>query len=186
MAPELITADQRRAAKTINFGIIYGISAFGLSKNLGIRPAEAETFIEAYLEQYAGVRRYLDDTLAAVSEEAQVETLYGRVRHLPEIRSSNHNLRENARRMAINARIQGTAADLMKRAMIAVDAALRDRGFGARLLLTVHDELVLEVPETEVEPVREMVRRQMEGVADLVVPLAVDLDVGETWYDAKV
>jgi DNA polymerase-1 len=185
MAPELITADQRRAAKTINFGIIYGISAFGLAKNLGIRPAEAEVFIEAYLEQYAGVRRYIDDTLAAVREDAQVETLYGRVRHLPEIRSSNHNLRENAGRMAINARIQGTAADLMKKAMIAVDAALRGDGYGARLLLTVHDELVLEVPDGEIEPVREMVRREMEDVASLKVPLAVDLDVGDSWYSAK-
>ena len=185
VAPELVTGEQRRAAKTINFGIVYGISAFGLSRNLGIRPAEAEIFIRAYFERYSGVQRYIDETLAAVQEDAAVETLYGRVRRLPDIRSSNHNLRENAGRMAINARIQGTAADLMKMAMIAIHRALEERVSKARLLLTVHDELVLEVPEREVDPVSEIVRREMEGVASLAVPLAVDLDVGQSWYDAK-
>jgi len=185
VAAELVTADQRRAAKAINFGIVYGISAFGLGKNLGIRPAEAEIFIRAYLERYAGVQRYIDETLAAVQEDGRVETLYGRVRWLPDIRSSNHNLRENARRMAINARIQGTAADLMKMAMIAVHQTLRKQALSSRLLLTVHDELVLEVPEGEVDSVSEIVRSEMEGVASLAVPLAVDLDVGESWYDAK-
>ena len=186
VAPELVTSDQRRAAKTINFGIIYGISAFGLGKNLGIRPAEAEIFIRAYLERYAGVQRYIDETLAAVQEDGRVETLYGRVRWLPDIRSSNHNLRENARRMAINARIQGTAADLMKMAMLAVHRRLRRESPDSNLLLTVHDELVLEVRESDLEPVSEMVRHEMEGVASLAVPLSVDLDVGATWYDAKV
>ncbi len=185
VAPELVTADQRRAAKTINFGIIYGISAFGLGRNLGIRPAEAEIFIRAYLERYAGVQAYIDETLAMVQEDGCVETLYGRVRWLPEVRSSNHNLRENARRMAINARIQGTAADLMKMAMIRVDRQLRQQSAGAKLLLTVHDELVLEVPEAEIQAISEIVRREMEGVADLAVPLAVDLDVGDSWYAAK-
>ncbi len=185
VAAELVTVDQRRAAKTINFGIVYGISAFGLGKNLGIRPAEAEIFIRAYLQRYAGVQRYIDETLAAVQEDGRVETLYGRVRWLPEIRSSNHNLRENARRMAINARIQGTAADLMKKAMIAVHQTLRKQALSSRLLLTVHDELVLEVPEGEVDSVSEIVRREMEGVASLAVPLAVDLGVGESWYEAK-
>jgi DNA polymerase-1 len=185
VAAELVTADQRRAAKAINFGIVYGISAFGLGKNLGIRPAEAEIFIRAYLERYAGVQRYIDETLAAVQEDGRVETLYGRVRWLPDIRSSNHNLRENARRMAINARIQGTAADLMKMAMIAVHRTLRQQALSSRLLLTVHDELVLEVPEGEVDSVSEIVRSEMEGVASLAVPLAVDLGVGESWYDAK-
>jgi len=185
VAAEWVTVDQRRAAKTINFGIVYGISAFGLGKNLGIRPAEAEIFIRAYLQRYAGVQRYIDETLAAVQEDGRVETLYGRVRWLPDIRSSNHNLRENARRMAINARIQGTAADLMKKAMIAVHQTLRKQASRSRLLLTVHDELVLEVPEGEVESVSEIVRREMEGVASLAVPLAVDLGVGESWYEAK-
>jgi DNA polymerase-1 len=185
VAAELVTAEQRRAAKTINFGIVYGISAFGLGKNLGIRPAEAEIFIRAYLERYAGVQQYIDETLAAVQEDGRVETLYGRVRWLPDIRSSNHNLRENARRMAINARIQGTAADLMKKAMIAVHQSLREEALSSKLLLTVHDELVLEVPAGEVDPVSAIVRKEMEGVASLAVPLAVDLGVGESWYDAK-
>jgi DNA polymerase-1 len=186
VADGLVTADQRRAAKTINFGIIYGISGFGLAKNLGIRPAEADLFIKAYFEQYAGVKRYIDETLAAVDEEGKVETLYGRVRWLPEVHSSNHNLRENGRRMAINARIQGTAADLMKLAMISLAARLSRDHPDTRLLLTVHDELVLEVPEGDLARVSGAVRQEMEGVAELSVPLTVDLGAGRTWYDAKL
>jgi len=185
VAPDLVTADQRRAAKTINFGIVYGISAFGLGRNLGIRPVEAEIFIRAYFERYPGVQRYIDETLAAVEVEGKVETLYGRVRWLPDIRSSNHNLRENARRMAINARIQGTAADLMKKAMIGLHGRLREKYPRARILLTVHDELVLEVPVEETDQVSKIVRQEMEGVADLAAPLVVDLGVGSSWYDAK-
>jgi len=131
------------------------------------------------------VRRYLDETLAYAEKEGRVETLYGRVRYLPEIQSKNRALRENARRMAINARIQGTAADLLKKAMIAVDCRLRDEHPEARLLLTVHDELVFEVPEGEVEKVAEKVKREMEGVAQLSVPLVVDAGWGRSWYDAK-
>ena len=184
-APELVTTEQRRAAKTINFGIIYGISAFGLAQNLGIHPAEAEVFIRAYLERYAGVQRYMDETLASAESEGKVETLYGRVRWLPDIRSSNRNLRENARRMAINARIQGTAADLMKKAMINLESRLRRDHAETRLLLTVHDELVLEVPDGELEAVAGTVRQEMEEVERLAVPLAVDVGHGRSWYDAK-
>ena len=185
VAEELVTAEQRRAAKTINFGIIYGISGFGLAKNLGVRPAEAEAFIEAYLDRYAGVRRYIEETLVAVEAEGKVETLYGRVRWLPEIHSSNHNQRENGRRMAINARIQGTAADLMKKAMITLDERLQTNHPSSRLVLSVHDELVLEVPTGDIEEVSNVVREEMEGVANLDVPLVVDLGAGRTWYDAK-
>src|SRR5262249_50286861 len=124
VAPELVTGDQRRASKTINFGILYGMSAFGLSQNLGIPKGEADRFITAYLDRYTGVRRYVEDTVRAAEQEGKVATLYGRLRWLPDIRSKNHNLRENARRMAINARIQGTAADLLKMAMIAIDRRL--------------------------------------------------------------
>ncbi len=186
VAAALVTAEQRRAAKTINFGIIYGISPFGLAQNLGIPQADAKRIIEAYLEQYAGVKRYVEETVEQAREEGKVETLYGRVRWLPEIKSRNWNLRENARRMAINARIQGTAADLLKKAMIAADRRLRAEHPEARLLLTVHDELVLEVPEGETEAVGELVRREMERVERLEVPLVVDLGHGPTWYDAKV
>ena len=185
VAPELVTGDQRRAAKTINFGILYGMSAFGLSQNLGISKGEAERFIAAYLDRYQGVRRYVEETLQSAEREGKVETLYGRVRWLPDIRSKNHNLRENARRMAINARIQGTAADLLKQAMIAVDRRLRREHPGARLLLTVHDELLFEVPQAEVEPIARLVRQEMEGVAQLAAPLVVDVGSGTSWYDAK-
>jgi DNA polymerase I len=185
IAPELVSAEQRRAAKTINFGILYGMSAFGLSQNLGISKGDAERFIAAYLDRYQGVRRYVEETLQSAEREGKVETLYGRVRWLPDIRSKNHNLRENARRMAINARIQGTAADLLKQAMIAVDRRLRREHPGARLLLTVHDELLFEVPEAEVEPIGRLVRQEMEGVAQLAAPLVVDVGSGKSWYDAK-
>jgi DNA polymerase-1 len=185
VAAELVSADQRRAAKTINFGILYGMSAFGLSQNLGISKGEADRFIGAYLDRYPGVRRYVEETVQAAERDGKVETLYGRVRWLPDIQSKNRNLRENARRMAINARIQGTAADLLKMAMVAIDRRLCREHPEARLLLTVHDELLLELPEAEAPAVGELVRREMEGVAQLVVPLLVEIGAGKSWYDAK-
>ncbi|MGH9363523.1 MAG: DNA polymerase I, partial [Thermoanaerobaculia bacterium] len=185
VAPELVTPEQRRAAKTINFGILYGMSAFGLAQNLGIPQKDADRFIKEYLAQYPGVRNYLNETLAYAEREGRVETLYGRVRYLPEIQSTNRTLRESGRRMAINARVQGTAADLLKKAMVAVDCRLRDAHAEARLLLTVHDELVFEVPEGEVESVAGAVREEMESVATLRVPLVVDAGWGRSWYEAK-
>jgi DNA polymerase-1 len=185
VAPELVNAEQRRAAKTINFGILYGMSAYGLSTELGISSKEADRFITAYMGQYPGVKRYMEETLESAEREGKVETLYGRVRWMPDIKSKNWNLRENARRMAINARIQGTAADILKLAMIAVDRRLRDEQPGAHLLLTVHDELVLEVPEEQAEAVAAIVKAEMEGVADLKVPLVVDAGWGKSWYEAK-
>ncbi|HEX4963902.1 MAG TPA: DNA polymerase I [Thermoanaerobaculia bacterium] len=184
-APELVTAEQRRAAKTINFGILYGMSPFGLSQALSIPTKEADKFIKAYLDRYSGVRRYVEETQASAEKEGKVETLYGRVRWLPDIQSKNWNLRENARRMAINARIQGTAADLLKIAMIAIDCRLRVENPDSRLLLTVHDELVLEVPEKDAEAVAAMVKKEMEGVAALAVPLEVEVGWGRSWYEAK-
>jgi DNA polymerase-1 len=185
VAPDLVTSEQRRAAKTINFGILYGMSAFGLGQALGISPREAEPFIKAYLDRYPGVRQYVEETQKSAEREGKVETLYGRVRWLPDIQSKNRALRENARRMAINARIQGTAADLLKLAMIAIDRRLRKEQPGSRLLLTVHDELVLEVPEGREEPVAALVKQEMEGVAQLQVPLLVDVGWGPSWYEAK-
>ena len=181
----LVNSEQRRMAKTINFGIIYGISAWGLSKQLGISKKEAEEFINAYLGRYPGVKRYMDTTVAEARESGKVETLYGRIRRLPDIKSRNYSLRENAKRMAINARIQGTAADLLKLAMIHVDRMLRKEMPESRLLLTVHDELVLEAPEGQAEELAHRVRQEMEGVASLSVPLVVDADIGITWYEAK-
>ena len=185
VSPLLVNPDQRRAAKVINFGIIYGMSAWGLGQNLGIAPGEAADFIEAYFAQYPAVKRYVDSTLEVAEKEGRVTTLYGRSRWLPELSSRNHNLRENAKRMAINARIQGTAADLQKLAMIRVDARLRDEAPDASLLLTVHDELVIELPEGDLELVSGIVRGEMEGVAELEVPLLVEMGSGPTWYDAK-
>ena len=186
VAPALVTPDQRRAAKTINFGILYGMSAFGLAQNLGISTREADQFITAYLGRYAGVRRYVEETLEGAEREGKVATLYGRVRWLPDITSKNRALRENARRMAINARIQGTAADLLKKAMVAVDCQLAGRFPATRLLLTVHDELVFEVPAADAPEVARLVRAEMEGVASLQVPLVVDTGWGPSWYEAKV
>ncbi len=185
ISADLVTGEQRRAAKTINFGLIYGMSAYGLAQALGITTKEAEQFIAVYFARYAGVEGYMRETLAAAERDGRVETLYGRVRYLPDIQSRNWNLRENARRMAINARIQGTAADLMKLAMIAVDRRLRAAHPQSRLLLTVHDELVLESPSDEAAAVADLVRREMEGVAELAVPLVVETGVGPTWFDAK-
>ncbi len=185
VSPLLVTAEQRRIAKVINFGIIYGMSAWGLARQLRIGQKDAEKFIRAYLERYPGVARYTEDTVTKARETGKVETLYGRIRWLPDINSRNHNLRENARRMAINARIQGTAADLLKLAMIVVDARLRQACPQARLLLTVHDELVLEAPAADAPAAAAVVRTAMEGVAELRVPLVVEVGSGPTWYDAK-
>ena len=181
----MITDELRRQAKAINFGIIYGMSAFGLSQNLGIPRGEAQKFIDAYLDRYAGVRHYMEATLEEAEREGKVETLYGRVRWLPELKAKNHAVRENAKRMAINARIQGTAADLLKKAMVAVDGRLRDEKPDCHLLLTVHDELVLEVPEDDAEAATELVVEEMEGVDSLCVPLVVDAAAGRSWFDAK-
>jgi DNA polymerase-1 len=185
VSPMLVNPDQRRAAKVINFGIIYGMSAWGLAQNLGISPGEAGEFIDAYFARYPAVKRYVDTTLEAAEREGRVETLYGRVRWLPELSSRNRNLRENAKRMAINARIQGTAADLQKLAMIRVDERLRAEAPDAALLLTVHDELVLEVAEADLRRVSDLVRREMEGVAALDVPLVVEMGSGPSWFEAK-
>jgi DNA polymerase-1 len=185
IAPELVSADQRRAAKAINFGLIYGQGAFGLAQTLGITTKEAERFIAAYFGRYAGIRAYMDETLAMAERDGRVETLFGRIRLLPELGSAHWNLRENARRVAINSRIQGTAADLLKLAMLAVDRRLEAEHPDARLLLTVHDEMVVEVPEGEVEAVGLLVRTEMEGAAKLDVPLVAEAGWGPTWYDAK-
>ncbi len=185
VAPEFVSSEQRRAAKVINFGILYGMSAWGLAQNLKIPQKEAQTFIDTYLERYPKVQEYIDTTIAEAEEAGKVETLHGRPRWLPELKSRNRAVRENARRMAINARIQGTAADILKLAMIAVDRRLRESFPEAALLLTVHDELVLECPKAQVDAISKLVVAEMSGVEDLAVPMVIDLGTGETWYDAK-
>ncbi|MHB0971355.1 MAG: DNA polymerase I [Thermoanaerobaculia bacterium] len=181
----LVLPEQRRASKTINFGVLYGMSAFRLSQDLGISGSEAKEFIESYFARYPKIRAYLDATLEGARESGKVTTLFGRVRYIPEIRNKSFTIRGNAERMATNAPIQGTAADLLKLAMIALDARLRESAPHAAMLLTVHDEIVLEVPSGEVEAVEALVRSTMESVYPLAVPLAVETHWGRSWFDAK-
>ena len=183
--PLMVTPDHRRQAKVVNFGIVYGLSAFGLSQNLGIEPAEAKQFINAYFERYSGVRAFIDRTLDEARREGKVKTLFGRVRPIPDINSKNANLRGFAERTAVNTPLQGTAADLIKIAMIRIDAALREQRLKSRMTLQVHDELVFEVPEAEIEMMRTLVREQMEKVHPLTVPLLVEIGVGANWRDLQ-
>jgi DNA polymerase-1 len=183
--PLMVTPDHRRQAKVVNFGIVYGLSAFGLSQNLGIEPGEAKQFINAYFERYGGVRAFIDRTLDEARREGKVRTLFGRVRPIPDINSKNANLRGFAERTAVNTPLQGTAADLIKIAMIRIDAALRKRGLKSRMTLQVHDELVFEVPEAEIEVMQTLVREQMEKVHPLTVPLLVEIGVGSNWRDLE-
>ena len=183
--PLMVTPDHRRQAKVVNFGIVYGLSAFGLSQNLGIEPAEAKQFINAYFERYSGVRAFIDRTLDEARREGKVRTLFGRVRPIPDINSKNANLRGFAERTAVNTPLQGTAADLIKIAMIRIDAALSERRLKSRMTLQVHDELVFEVPEGEIEAMRTLVREQMEKVHALTVPLLVEIGVGANWRDLE-
>jgi DNA polymerase I len=181
--PMLVTRQERNNAKAVNFGIVYGISAFGLSANLGISRKEAETYIKAYFERYSGVRRFIDETLAVTRETGLARTLFGRVRPIPDMNSRNPNARGFAERTAVNSPIQGTAADLIKLAMVRIDRALK--GMRSTLLLQVHDELVLEAPEDEIDEIKQVVKTEMEGVYQLSVPLLVEVGTGLNWRDAK-
>jgi DNA polymerase-1 len=183
--PLMVTPDHRRQAKVVNFGIVYGLSAFGLSQNLGIEPSEAKKFIEAYFEKYRGVRTFIDRTLEQTRREGKVKTLFGRIRPIPDINSKNFNLRGFAERTAVNTPLQGTAADLIKLAMIRIDSAILERGLKSRMTLQVHDELVFEVPENEIDAMRTLVRDQMENVHPLSVPLMVEIGVGKNWRDLE-
>jgi DNA polymerase-1 len=183
--PLMVTPDHRRQAKVVNFGIVYGLSAFGLSQTLGIEPSEAKLYINAYFERYSGVRAFIDRTLDEARREGKVKTLFGRVRPIPDINSKNANLRGFAERTAVNTPLQGTAADLIKIAMIRIDAALREQRLKSRMTLQVHDELVFEVPEAEIEAMRTLVREQMEKVHPLIVPLLVEIGVGANWRDLQ-
>ncbi|HWF06858.1 MAG TPA: DNA polymerase I, partial [Bryobacteraceae bacterium] len=181
--PMLVTREARNNAKAVNFGIVYGISAFGLATNLGIPRSEAEAYIKAYFARYAGVKRFIDETIAKTRETGIARTLFGRERPIPDINARHPNARGFAERTAVNSPIQGTAADLIKVAMLRIDEALAV--MESRLLLQVHDELVLEAPAHEVEAVREMVKHRMETVSALAVPLVVEVGAGKNWRDAK-
>jgi DNA polymerase I len=181
--PLMVTPDHRRQAKVVNFGIVYGLSAFGLSQNLGIETAEAKQFIANYFEKYKGVRAFIDKTLEEARRDLKVKTLHGRIRPIPDINSKNFTQRGFAERTAVNTPLQGTAADLIKLAMIRIDKILQERGLKSRMTLQVHDELVFEVPEKEVERMQSLVREQMEKVHELAVPLLVEMEAGPNWRD---
>ena len=182
--PLMVTLEARRAAKAVNFGIVYGISPFGLATQLGISRQEAEKYIKNYFARYAGVRRWLDATIAEVRQTGVTRTLFGRERPIPDINSRNANARGFAERTAVNSPLQGTAADLIKLAMVRIDAAIEAGGYSAAMLLQVHDELIFECPPEEVEAVSRLVKHEMESVRELKVPLVVDIGVGDNWRDA--
>ncbi|MHB1373213.1 MAG: DNA polymerase I [Thauera sp.] len=184
VAPAEVTSEQRRYAKVINFGLIYGMSAHGLAKNLGIERAAAQTWIDRYFARYPGVAEYMDRTRNEARDKGFVETVFGRRLYLPDIRASQAGRRQGAERAAINAPMQGTAADLIKKAMIATDTWLAASGLKSKLVLQVHDELVLEVPKTELDTIREQLPRLMGGVAELKVPLLVEVGAGDNWDEA--
>lgn len=184
VALEEVTSDQRRKAKAINFGLIYGMSAFGLAKQIDVERKEAQAYIDRYFARYPGVLTYMESTRAQAAEQGYVETVYGRRLYLPEIHAQNQAMRKGAERAAINAPMQGTAADIIKRAMIAVDGWLQDSGIDARIILQVHDELVLEVREELIDEVSAKLKSLMSGAADLDVPLLVEVGVGANWDEA--
>jgi len=185
VAPDDVTAEQRGNAKAVNFGIIYGMSAFGLSTDLKISVKEAESYISGYFRQYPGVKRYLDHTVEDAKQNGYVATIWNRRRAMPELRSSNFNTRAFGERVAMNMPIQGSAADIIKLAMKNVARRLHDEGFEAKLILQVHDELLLEVPHAEVERVTHILKAEMEEVVQLKVPLVAEVNVGDSWYDTK-
>ena len=185
VAPESVTPLQRRHAKAVNFGIVYGISEFSLAEDIGVSRYEAKAYIDNYLANYHGVREYMKQVVADARNNGHTTTMYGRRRHVPELTSSNYNIRQGAERIALNTPIQGTAADLIKMAMIRVDAALTQMHPQARLLLQVHDELIVECPEEIADEVAALVSEQMQQVAKLSVPLLAEAKWGKSWYDAK-
>ena len=185
VAPGDVTHEMRRRAKAVNFGIVYGISAFSLSQDIGVTVAEAKAYMEAYFATFPGVRKYMDDVVAKAKEQGYVETLFHRRRELPEIRSSNFNMRSFGERVALNMPIQGTAADIMKLAMVAVEKRLKRELPEAKLVLQVHDELIVECPEPQAEAAAKLLEEEMEQVAHLSVPLTAEAHWGRNWLEAK-
>ena len=181
---EAVEAEQRRRAKAVNFGLIYGMSAFGLARQLGIERGEAQSYVDLYFERYPDVKRYMDTVREKAHETGYVETVFGRRLYLPEINARNYQRRQYAERTAINAPMQGTAADIIKRAMLDLDAWMENCGLDLRVIMQVHDELVFEVREQDLEAASEEIRTRMTGAAELSVPLVVDVGVGDNWDEA--
>jgi DNA polymerase-1 len=183
--PLMIDAQQRRNAKAVNFGIVYGQTAFGLAKSLGIPRSEADRYIKSYFERYAGVKKWIQNTIGEVQKTGVAKTLDGRQRPIPDIHSRNPAARGFAERTAVNTPLQGTAADLIKAAMLRIDGRLAAEKWQAKMLLQVHDELVFEAPADEAAPLSKMVKLEMEGIRKLAVPLLVDSGIGDNWRDTK-
>jgi DNA polymerase-1 len=179
-----VTVEQRRHAKAVNFGLIYGMSAFGLARQIDVGRKEAQTYIDTYFARYPGVKVYMESTRDVASQEGYVETLYGRRLHLPEINSTNGMRRQAAERTAINAPMQGTAADIIKRAMIKMHDWIQTEAPDVRMILQVHDELIFEVPVAKEAEVSAKIKEIMEAAADLDVPLVVELGSGANWDEA--
>ncbi len=185
VSPGEVTALQRSRAKAVNFGIVYGISAFSLAQDIGVTSGEAKSYIEGYLSKYHGVRNYMKSIVEEAKRDGYVTTLFGRRRYLPELKSSNFNIRSFGERVALNTPIQGTAADIIKLAMVRVFRRIKSEGLKAKLLLQVHDELIVEAPDSEVETVKKLLDEEMEGVISLSVPLLAEAHSGKNWLDAK-
>lgn len=185
VTPDAVTPQMRRSAKAVNFGIVYGISDFSLAGDIGVTRKEARAYIDGYLGHYTGVQAYMKDVVEKARETGYVETSYGRRRSLPELKSTNFNVRSGAERMALNTPIQGTAADIIKLAMIRVRNRMQQEGLNARLVLQVHDELIVECPEAEAQQVMALVTEEMTSAAQLKVPLIADAHQGKSWYEAK-
>ena len=181
----LVTSEMRRVAKAVNFGIIYGISSFGLAENVGIRPAEAKKFIDTYLETYPGIKEYMDTSISHAKEKGYVTTLFNRKRNIPELKNTVYTIRQSGERIALNTPIQGTAADIIKLAMVKVYKALKENNLKTKMIIQVHDELIFDVPKEELEQVKKIVTDVMDNVCPLNVPLAIDINYGKNWAEAK-
>jgi len=185
MSEREVTKDMRRTAKAVNFGIIYGMSSYGLSENIGVKPKEASEFIEKYLSMYPGIKKYMDDTISDAKENGYVRTLLNRKRSIPELNNKNYIIRSGAERMALNTPIQGTSADLIKKAMVELDREIKKRKLTTKMILQVHDELVFDAPKSELEELKKIVTKIMENTYTLKVPIKIDIEYGNNWYQAK-
>jgi DNA polymerase I len=184
VGPDDVTSAMRRTAKVINFGIVYGISGFGLSKELGVSPREAQIYIDVYFERHRGIKDYIDRIVAEAKEKGFVRTLFGRIRYIPELSNADINVRQFGERTAMNTPIQGTAADIIKMAMVNIHRRIRDAKSRTRLIMQIHDELVFEVPVGEIQDMEELIRAEMENVCPLRVPLKVSVGKGKNWAEA--
>ena len=182
---ELVTSQMRRVAKAVNFGIIYGISSFGLAENIGIRPAEAKNFIDTYLETYPGIKEYMDNSINKAKKQGYVTTLFNRKRNIPELKNTVYTIRQSGERIALNTPIQGTAADIIKLAMVKAYKALKENNLKTKMIIQVHDELIFDVPKEELEKVKQIVTQIMDNVTKLSVPLDIDINMGQNWAEAK-